>query len=138
MDLVLDCSVICGFLFANQRTSYTLQVADALKTRQGFVPPLFIAEISNVLRTQERRGHLSPVAAAQLLHGVADLSLTVADAPTLAQSQMLLTLAREHTLSAYDATYLTLAHQFALPLATQDKALAAAAQTCDRFFTGND
>ena len=40
-----------------------------------------------------------------------------------------LTLAERHDLSVYDATYLELALRMKLPLATLDRALAAAAKT---------
>lgn len=38
------------------------------------------------------------------------------------------TLARQHGLSAYDASYLVLALRLSLPLATRDRALRAAAR----------
>jgi predicted nucleic acid-binding protein len=42
----------------------------------------------------------------------------------------ILSLAREQNLSVYDAAYLELSIREALPLATRDKALAAAAKRC--------
>lgn len=134
MELVLDCSVLCGFIFANQRTAYTLQVADTLRRQRGRVPSLCIAEISNVLRTQERRGHIQPKEAESLIEGIAALPLTVEDMTSMQQGAALLTLAREHLLSAYDATYLALAIRYGIPLATRDEALKRAAMTLGLFF----
>jgi predicted nucleic acid-binding protein len=42
----------------------------------------------------------------------------------------ILSLARDQNLSVYDATYLELSIREALPLATRDKSVAAAAKRC--------
>ena len=53
-------------------------------------------------------------------------------------SETMLTLARAHRLTAYDASYLELALRLGAPLATLDRALAAAARTTGAPLLGED
>ena len=43
----------------------------------------------------------------------------------------ILSLAREHELSTYDASYLDLAMRFDMPISTQDTSLLKAARKCE-------
>ena len=134
MSLVLDCSVVCGFIFENQRTPYALRVAEVLKQRQGLVPSLFVFEIANVLMTQERRKQWSSEATAEFWRLLEQWRLRVGETGTLHQGRGLLALARRHQLSAYDAGYLALALEYRFPLATQDALLKKAAISEGLFF----
>ena len=89
------------------------------------VPAVWSLEFANALRQLERRRKLEPDATTQLLDAVDALGLK-GDASPPGQRR-LLDLARQYDLSVYDASYLELAIRLAVPLATQDGALAAAA-----------
>ena len=89
------------------------------------MPLVWSLEFANALRQLERRRKLKPEVTAELLDAVDALGLK-SDASPPGQRR-LIGLARQYELSVYDASYLELAIRLALPLATQDAALAAAA-----------
>ena len=82
-------------------------------------------ELRNVLVLGERQGRLTERATARFLRDISRLTITIDSSPNEAQ---VLTLARRHRLTVYDAAYLELAGREALPLATLDEELAAAAR----------
>src|SRR5260370_884667 len=87
-------------------------------------PTLWWFEVRNALVQGERRGRFSEFATARFLRDISRLAITIDRAPS---EQGVLTLARRHRLTVYDASYLELAQREALPLATLDKELATAA-----------
>ena len=132
--IVLDCSVVCGIIFENQRTPYAVSVGEALQHHQGIVPALFISEITNVLMTQERRKNWSSDVTNAFLAGLEQFPLFIEPAPGLHHGSAIASFARAHGISAYDATYLAVAAQHRTPLATQDAKLQRAAQGEGLFF----
>ncbi len=97
---------------------------ERLTSVAAVVPALWWFEVRNLLVANERRGRIDPVGTANFLGDLAKLPITADRDP---DSSNLLTLAREHGLTVYDAAYLELALRLALPLATLDRALAATA-----------
>ena len=73
----------------------------------------------------ERRNRLSEAQTARFLKYIGELPIEVDRDP---DDNLVLSLARTHRLSVYDAVYLELAQRKDLPLATLDKALISAAQ----------
>jgi predicted nucleic acid-binding protein len=69
-----------------------------------------------------RRFGYSPESAGQDVSDLTQLRLQVASTADLAEAA--LALAVSHEISAYDAAYVALARQLALPLVTADEALA--------------
>jgi predicted nucleic acid-binding protein len=86
-----------------------------------YVPDLFYVECTNILWKYVRRFGYSPEAARQDVADLFQLSLQVASTAGLAEAT--LALALEHGLTAYDATYVVLAHKLSLPLVTADESL---------------
>jgi predicted nucleic acid-binding protein len=82
-------------------------------------------ELRNVLVVGERQGRQTERETARFLRSTSRLAITMDAAPNEIQ---VLTLARCHRLTVYDAAYLELAGREALPLATLDEELAAAAR----------
>ena len=127
MPLVLDNSVVSGWLLKGQATPYATAIARQLLNDRAVAPALLRLEYTNVLRTACKRGRLT---AQQAQAAIADLAALPLDldqqVPDPAQ---LLALALRYDLSAYDAAYLELALRRQLPIATQDTALADAART---------
>jgi len=78
-----------------------------------------------VLIVNERPGRLRETDTAVFLRNLGRLPIVVDRAP---EEAAVLTLARRHGLTVYDASYLELAERYAAPLATLDMTLAQAAQ----------
>jgi predicted nucleic acid-binding protein len=79
----------------------------------------------NIIVVNERRGRLSRSNATTFLRSLGELGISDHHAP---DEQAVLLIARTHGLTVYDASYLALAQQLALPLATLDAQLVRAAQ----------
>lgn len=121
---VLDASMVAAWIlpeeFSEAAESVIATISDPCP-----VPSLFWFEIRNILAMSERRGRIASGGALVNMERVRQLPLD--DAGIGGDSSVLL-LAATHTLSAYDASYLNLASNRSLPLATLDRRLAAAAR----------
>ncbi|MDY6962137.1 MAG: type II toxin-antitoxin system VapC family toxin [Pseudomonadota bacterium] len=121
---VLDASMVAAWIlpeeFSEAAESVIATISDPCP-----VPSLFWFEIRNILAMSERRGRIASGGALVNMERVRRLPLD--DAGIGGDSSVLL-LAATHTLSAYDASYLNLASNRSLPLATLDRRLAAAAR----------
>lgn len=127
IQLVVDCSVTMGWCFESEADRYTDAVLHTLAEGEAIVPPLWLLEVANVLLVAERRRRIDRPASARFMRLLAALPIVIADSPAMHQMDALLTLARTHGLSAYDAAYLHIAVDRRLPLATRDRALRSAA-----------
>jgi predicted nucleic acid-binding protein len=81
--------------------------------------------VRNTLIINERRGRLAEADTAAFLRGLSRLGVTVDRLP---EEAGVMTLARKHRLTVYDASYLELAQRETLPLATLDADLIRAAR----------
>ena len=126
MPFVLDASVTLAWCFSDERTPYSDAIFDMLSTTYALVPALWPVEVLNVLTTGERKLRITKAGSDTFLKTLAELSIRVVPA-TLDSSIELLSLTRRHRLSAYDASYLELAMQEKLPIATLDKDVLRAA-----------
>jgi predicted nucleic acid-binding protein len=125
---VLDCSVVLAWYFADESDPFADAVATSLARGTAVVPSLFHLEIANILVVGERRKRSTEAQAATFLSQLAALPIVV-DGQTEAHAWSdTIALARAHGLSAYDAAYLELAIREALPIATLDDRLRAAAK----------
>jgi len=127
MPFVLDTSVAMAWCFDDETTPGAEAVLDRLADDPAVVPAVWELEVANVLLVGERRGRLTEAQAARFVTLLSTLPINV----DLASSPMttLLAAGRLHKLSAYDAAYFILAARDGIPLATQDRALRAAAKT---------
>jgi predicted nucleic acid-binding protein len=125
---VLDCSVTVAWFFEDETEAYAEAVEDAMTTSAALVPALWRLEVANALLVGERRKRTTEAKVAKFL-ALLDALPIVVDEETAAHAwTTVLSLARAHGLSAYDAVYLELALRRGLPLATLDGKLKAAAQ----------
>ncbi|TXH72151.1 MAG: PIN domain-containing protein [Thiothrix sp.] len=125
---VLDCSVALAWCFEDEASDYADKVLDCLNAQTALVPRLWHLEVLNVLLVGERRQRIQPDATQEFLMLLQELDIqTDKYSPTLVNDE-LISLARTHQLSSYDATYLALALREKLPLATQDKRLRQVAE----------
>ncbi len=127
-EFVLDSSVALAWCFRDEKAPAPVAVLDSLATARGIVPSLWHLEVANSLLVGERRKRSSEADTVNWLRFLGSLPIAV-DEETFARAwSTILTLARSHNLSAYDASYLELASRRGLPLASLDKDLMTAAK----------
>lgn len=116
---VLDCSVAMAWCFSDEGGASADAVLERLTTTHAAVPSLWHLEVANALLVGERRGRLTADDASQCVVSLDALPVrTVWDyRPSKAR---LLSVARLAQVSVYDATYLDLAAELGVPLATLD------------------
>ena len=126
---VLDASVAASWFFEDEGGDYSATVLESLNKAEALVPALWPLEIANVLIMAERRGRCSEAEATRFIELLENLPIITLD-NNMAHHALhgSYQLAREYSLTAYDAAYLELAMRLGLPLATMDKQLAAAAK----------
>jgi len=122
---VLDASAALAFVLADEFSAHAQRILAHIVEHGAVVPPLWKAEVANGLLSAWKRGRLDEAGIAHALLGLERLRI---QQMTQAQESLaLISLGRATDLSAYDATYLLLALQGDLPLATLDRRLADAA-----------
>ncbi len=129
MSLVLDASVALAWLFGRERDDEATRAAralDAIESDEVAVPALWHAEVVNALLVGQRRGVLNEASTSDYLARLSQLPIATDETPPAARREAVLGLARDHGLSAYDATYLDLALRSHAALATFDGKLAVA------------
>lgn len=125
MPFVLDASIPACWAFQDEQDSRAAAALARIKTEEAVVPALWWFEIRNIFVVNERRKRITESDTAVFLRDLAGLRVRVDREP---EEAVVLRLARTHKLSVYDASYLELALREALPLATLDAQLAAAAR----------
>lgn len=129
MSFVLDASVTTAWLFGDEGTSQTEVLLDRLGAEEAVVPSLWAYEIANVLVIAERRKRITEAQGRQFTRLLSNLPIRVVEAGSAAIWDGAMNAARRYGLTVYDAAYLDLAMREGLSLATQNKALRAAAKT---------
>lgn len=128
MRWVLDASVAVAWCIDDETPRSLIELYRNLPVSPPIVPQLWSLEVANVLTLAVRKGRIT---AAKRSEFIATLNAAEIEFDLLTHTlafSSILTLAEAHRLTVYDAAYLELALRFGLPLATLDKALAAAAQ----------
>ena len=123
MPLVLDASIAHAWAF--KEISETADIAQArLEADTAWVPSLWWFEVRNIALHGERRGRLTEDYTSRFFQILGRFAIVYAPLP---EHSSVLTLARRHRLSFYDAVYLELAQRERLALATLDNELIKAA-----------
>jgi len=122
---VLDASIAANWYLDEQRDPRADVALALLADDYALAPIQWWFEIHNVILVGERRKRVSEQHSAAFLGELAGLAIELAELP---DKSSVLDLARKHKLTFYDAAYLELARRESIPLATLDKALAAAAR----------
>ena len=126
-DLVLDASLtLQWFLEDEADRKYSLSVLSSLSEKQAVVPVLWFYEVGNGLLMAYRRKRIAQDQIAGFLTRLKNLPIEAAPQVPV-EILNLPTLAQTHSLTNYDAAYLSLALRLQLPLATTDAALRRAA-----------
>lgn len=127
MSLVLDSSVTLAWVYAAEVTEAVRHEFELVADDGAWVPALWRLEVANVLEMGVRKGRND---AAFRDAALADLALLPISQDIETDQQAwgaTVRLAARHGLTLYDAAYLELALRCALPLATLDHELRAAA-----------
>jgi len=121
----LDASVVANWCLPDESNLCADAARQLIAAEPAIAPAIFWFELRNVLLTAERRGRITEAQTTSLLVSVGELVIKVDREP---DERMVLSLARAHRLSVYDAAYLELAKRQGLALATLDNALISAAR----------
>lgn len=124
MAFVLDTSIPACWAFQDEQDPRADAAYVLIRIEEAVVPSLWWFEIRNILVVNERRRGITESDTGVFLHDLAALRIRIDREP---QEGTVLRLARAHRLSVYDASYLELALREAIPMATLDSELAAAA-----------
>src|SRR6185437_13081175 len=112
MKLVLDASMALSWIFERtkkEETQYAEKALMALTNLETVVPILWHIEIANALLIGERRKVISEAQVIDYLNRLSKLPILTDEIAFSYRRELVMSLAREHTLTAYDATYLDLA-----------------------------
>ena len=125
---VIDACVALAWCFPDEASDYADEILVALEEKQIFVPAIWGLEIANAILVGERQKRLGQAEIQRFIALLATLSILQDTAPANQHLKDVLPLAREYSLSAYDAAYLELSIRQNAPFATLDKKLRSAAQ----------
>lgn len=124
---MLDASVALAWCFEDEGDE-AMMALERARVGVAHAPAVWPLEVGNALLVAERRRRLTEAEATRFLELVAALAIEIEPTAPLASTPALLSLARAHDLSLYDASYLELALRSGLPLATLDDRLGRAAR----------
>lgn len=129
MRFVLDASVALGWAIDRPVPTFAAKILSGLQSGDvATVPALWHLEIASALAVAERRGTVDRLRGDLLIQGFAEmLRGPIETHPDVITISRALTAARALGLTPYDATYVLVADELGLPLATLDKTLQAAA-----------
>lgn len=120
---VLDASISASWFLPDEVSALSEHVASLLSQHHAWVPTLWRYEMTNIILINLKRGRLQEQNALSAFNALR--LLPVVDCP-IGDSKEIALLARKHTLTAYDASYLHLAMERQAPLYTLDKQLLRA------------
>lgn len=123
-SFILDASLALEW-FSTDAAPEVLARRSLLDDHVALVPSLWRFEVMNVVTTWRRRGDISSATCAMILNDIMRVPFGTVDE---GDPEVIVSLAVQHGLSAYDATYLHVAMITGDPLATLDGALIAAAK----------
>jgi predicted nucleic acid-binding protein len=126
MPFVLDSSVTLAWLLPDEGSEAVDQLADRLQQDSASVPSIWTLEVGNALLVAQRRGRIKDDELARMIAALDSLPIEVDAEAAKAGVLAIVGLAKRLGLTAYDATYVELAHRQGLPLATLDERLRSA------------
>ena len=128
VGVVVDASVALAWCFPDEAGDYADSVLVALEGRTMLVPAIWGLEIANAVLAGERSKRLRQPEIRRFTTLLEGLSLVQDVQPVCHHVSNVLPVAREYSLSAYDAAYLELSIRHGAPLATPDRKLRRAAR----------
>ena len=129
MNLVLDSSLALAFVLGDEATPETDHVLRGFGHGTfAFAPPLLRWEVGSVLLLAERRQRITHADAQRHLLLLKRLPIEIDDHALEEAWGTVLSLARKHGLTGYDAAYLELAMRRRVALGSLDRELRTAAK----------
>lgn len=128
-EFVLDASVALSWFIDHPVAPYASRVRQQLlNANKAIVPGLWKFEIANGFVVAERRGLLSAADTTRALQNIeVGLGQSIQSSPVPMLVGRIVATARHFGLTGYDASYLQLAQELHVPLATLDRRLREAA-----------
>jgi predicted nucleic acid-binding protein len=126
--IVVDASLFAAWLLNEPRPGPEDEVWDLLAANTIFVPDHWPNEIANALRRAVRTKRLSAEEVSSIAERVSTFDIGFAGPTRIDEIGILTKEALDHGLSAYDMSYVRVAREHQLPLATIDRAMRSAAQ----------
>lgn len=127
--LVIDASMALSWLLPDELSALALSVREELlKSQTAWVPAHWRLEVCNSLWMAERRKRLDATGLAQAVDLFTQLPVVMDLETNDRAGGETLALARQHTLSVYDAAYLELALRRGAALASLDRPLREVAR----------
>jgi predicted nucleic acid-binding protein len=125
---VLDNSIVMSWCFIDESNTYSDAILEKLKETEAIVPSIWPLEVGNVLLVAERNKRLSEADSTRFISLLYELPIIVDQEAPERMLGEIFALAREHSISTYDASYLDLAMRHGLSIATGDKSILRAAK----------
>lgn len=122
MSLVLDPSLALRWYFEDECNAETDAVLDRVVNERAVVPALRRLEIANAFQSAIRRKRIDVTFRDNALAELAMMDIAADTETDIHAWSTTIHLADRFRLTAYDASYLGLAHRRRLPLATLDEA----------------
>ncbi len=119
-----------AWCFEDEANRYADAVLDSLTDNVALAPNIWPLEVDNVLLVAERRKRISQEDSMRFLELLNSLFINVEILSEQRMFEAILNLARKQRISSHDASYLDLAMQTGLKLATLDQSLRKAADRC--------
>ncbi len=136
MPFVLDASITLAWCFEDESSPYADYVLELLTADTALAPAIWPLEVANALCVAERRRRLLPADTVRFAELLSSLPIEVQGTTLERALGGIMQIARERSLSSYDAAYLDLAMLRGLSLATADERLATAASRLGVPLTG--
>ena len=125
--VVIDASTALAWCFPDEASDYADNVLVALEGKSVLVPAVWSLEVANAILVGERRKRLGGPEIRRFMSLLENLPFAPDTQGVGEQVSNVLPLARDHGLSAYDASYLELSLRRRAPLATLDGKLRTSA-----------
>jgi predicted nucleic acid-binding protein len=122
VSFVLDASLTLAWCFKDEATEHTNAVLGALETTRALVPSIWFYEVTNAIITALRHGRTTEAKVKEFVDLLTELPIDVHPTPPHASTSAIAIrdIALREKLSAYDASYVALASELGLELATLD------------------
>ena len=128
MSIVIDASAALAWCFSDERTPESAALLDYVSVNGAKVPQIWPLEVANALIVGQLRNRITEADASEQLENFSHLPIAIDDMTASMAWTGILSLARQHRLTTYDASYIELALRSQHPLATRDTAMIAAAK----------
>jgi predicted nucleic acid-binding protein len=128
MSMVIDSSIVLAWFFDDEKDGSAGPVLDMVAENGAWVPTIWRLEVANGFRQGIKRRRIDLNGREQALASLTRLNIAVDPDTNAFACTNTVELSDRFSLTAYDASYLELAHRRALPLATLDQELRAAAK----------